>query len=553
MSGQNIMDKSGKMIKTTTGIKLVVSLLAALLLEGFLAMAGICHGEGAEGIALWPGSLKASSGYQITEEEEGTLRFIQENNDPQIYFASSGVPYGSLRLEFAEPLEEDIPLQVYSSSGGEVYTENRYLLKGSQSAEFQIARRDYGDLRLDLDGSFLLKRVTAYPAISWAEADWGQAVSNMLPGRILVLWLLAFGAASAPCFDASQKNGEGRKRKNGRFLYLDLLRSIAACFAVAYHVLCVVMLETPAHTARWIVFAVGALIFLTCNPLFLLISGALLTGEKKESPWTFWRKRLVKTGIPLVLFYILYMAVFWAGDLSPAALAGRGLKTIISGSSDIAPHLWLMYALLLLYIPVPFLRKTVGRMTEKNGKILFVLIGIVLLAATVLKSHGMGNSFWFNWLLWLGIFLSGYFLTRPWMRRYDGWLFVLGAVTAAVSIRIMMVRPDYEGIIFNGSILICGITWAITAAAIRCERFLSPLSSVLSFIGRHSFTILLIHWLGLYGILLPGYIPGLMARGTVVRLAGTFGLTMAISLAVALVFDNFIFPGLQRIFSRTAS
>ena len=148
---------------------------------------------------------------------------------------------------------------------------------------------------------------------------------------------------------------------------------------------------------------------------------------------------------------------------------------------------------------------------------------------------------------------AGYFLTRPWMRRYDGWLFVLGAVTAAVSIRIMMVRPDYEGIIFNGSILICGITWAITAAAIRCERFLSPLSSVLSFIGRHSFTILLIHWLGLYGILLPGYIPGLMARGTVVRLAGTFGLTMAISLAVALVFDNFIFPGLQRIFSRTAS
>ncbi len=542
------MDKSGKTIGMTIGIKLIASLLAALLLEGFLAMAGICHGTGAQGISLWPGGLKASSGYQISEKEDGSLEFIQESSDPQMYFAAAGVPYGSLRLEFAEPLKEDIPLQVYSSSGGEVYTENRYLLEGSRSAEFQIACRDYGDLRLDLDGSFFLKKVTAYPAVSWTEADLGQVISSMSLIRFLVWWILAFGAVSAPHFGALKKRGEG-----SRFLYLDLLRSMAACFAVAYHVLCVVMLETPAHTARWMVFAVGALIFLTCNPLFLLISGALLAGEKKESPWMFWKKRLVKTGIPLVLFYILYMAVFWAGDLSPGTLLVRGTKTIFSGSSDIAPHFWLMYALLLLYIPVPLIRKTVGRMTEKGGKLLFVLIGAVLFAASVLKSYGLGGAAWFNWILWLGIFLSGYFVTRPWMRRYDGWLFALGIVTAAVSIRIMMVRPDYEGIIFNGSILICGIAWAITAAAVRCERLLTPLSSILAFIGKHSFTVLLVHWLVLYGILLPGYIPGLIARGTAVRLAGTFGLTMAISLAAALVFDDFIFPGLQRIFSRAAS
>ena len=92
------MDKSGKTIGMTIGIKLIASLLAALLLEGFLAMAGICHGTGAQGISLWPGGLKASSGYQISEKEDGSLEFIQESSDPQMYFAAAGVPYGSLRL-----------------------------------------------------------------------------------------------------------------------------------------------------------------------------------------------------------------------------------------------------------------------------------------------------------------------------------------------------------------------------------------------------------------------------------------------------------------------
>ena len=37
--------------------------------------------------------------------------------------------------------------------------------------------------------------------------------------------------------------------------------------SVAEPVLCVVMLETPVRTARWMVFAAGALIFLSCNPI----------------------------------------------------------------------------------------------------------------------------------------------------------------------------------------------------------------------------------------------------------------------------------------------
>ncbi len=543
-------------------IKIGLSLLAALLLEGFLAVGQIRHGKGADGIGLWPDRLEESSGYEVTELEEGLL-LKKTGEDPQLYFAPGGVPYGSICLEFGEPLKEDMLLQIYSTRGGEVYTENRYLLEGSQRAEFSIACRDYGRLRLDLDGSVLLQKAEAYPARSWSSA-FLAAVRGGGPwssGRELwtvifrfFLWaVLAFGCISVIFSRLSREKRQKPSQPAGRLVYLDLLRSLAACFAVAYHVLCVAMLETPVHSAKWLVFAAGALVFLTCNPLFLIISGALLTGDKKERPMAFWEKRVVKTAIPLVLFYFLYMAVFWTGDLPWLRLAVKIGRTVLGGASDIAPHFWLMYALLGIYILVPFLRKTAGRLGEKGGLTLFGFIALLLTAATVLKARGLGGAQWFNWILWMGIFLSGYLVTRPWMRRRDGWIFALGIVTAAVSFYVMMTRRDYEGIIFNGSILICGISWAVTAAAIRAERFIKFLAPVLSFVGKHSFSVLLVHWLVLYGILLPGYIPGLLSYGTAVRLVGTFGFTMAISLGAAMVFDDLIFPGLQRIFSRTPS
>ena len=112
-----------------------------------------------------------------------------------------------------------------------------------------------------------------------------------------------------------------------------------------------------------------------------------------------------------------------------------------------------------------------------------------------------------------------------------------------------MTRSDYPGIIFNGSILSVGIAWAFFVLALSMEKTVARAAGILSFLGRHSFSVLLIHWLVLYRIVVPGVIPGLLSRGMKARLLGGFFVTSILSLAAALIFDLLLEPGVKKLLS----
>ena len=181
---------------------------------------------------------------------------------------------------------------------------------------------------------------------------------------------------------------------------------------------------------------------------------------------------------------------------------------------------------------------------------MFLVIAAALSAAAWMKSKGFGGSQWLNWMLWLGIFVSGHIIIQPYMRRYDGLFGLFGFAMAAASYQIMMVRSDYSGIIFNGSIFIVGISWAVFVLALRMETILGWASEWLSFLGRHSFSVLLIHWLVLYRILMPGYLPGLLSHGVRFRIFGTFIAVSGLSLSAALIFDNLIQAGFEKLIDK---
>ena len=132
------------------------------------------------------------------------------------------------------------------------------------------------------------------------------------------------------------------------------------------------------------------------------------------------------------------------------------------------------------------------------------------------------------------------------MRRYDGFFCVLGLITAIISYQLMLYRDDYMGIVFNGSILIVGISWMLFVLALRLEKLLGFAAGILAFLGKHSFSVLLFHWLVLYGIVMPGFIPGLLSHGLFFRLAGTFAAVTVISLILSMVFDDWIHAGLEK-------
>lgn len=552
-------------IRQTYGIAILISLLAALLLEGFLAIQSIHHGKNSQGVELWPGRFLYSSGYEVSgcQQEKGAggektsqaEYFSQMDGDPQMYFEASGIPYGQIRIEFAEPIEEEIQGQIYHALSGEVYVQRIFIQKGSTEAEVNLRCRDYGQMRIDLDGSFALKSIEAYPVVPWNQIHLFQPGSQWSLVRCLIVWMVLL-----PAFISIQSYIQRRQErtdskqaflkkdvKTSRFIYLDVLRTMAAFFAVAVHVAEPVILEYERGTAVWKVLSGGTLILLACNPLFLMISGSLLVKDREETALKFYQKRLGKIAVPLVLFYLLYMAGSWTGNLTVGEWIKLAVQTILTGSSEIAPHFWLVYVLIIIYIFVPILRKSVGRLGEAGGKRMFFGIAIVLSYAAFIKSRGMGGSLWFNGILWLGIFVSGYLLHQPYMRKYDGFLGIFGLMMAALSYQIMVNRLDYKQIVFNGSILIVGISWALFVAAIRIERMFRTVARELAFLGKHSFSVLLVHWLVLYGILMNGYIPGLQSHGLTVRLPGTFLAVSLLSLAAAVIVDDLIQPGLEKI------
>lgn len=538
---------------------LIISLLAALLLEGFLGVRGVRHGKGGEPIELWPSGFSHAVGYEIEMEAgedkgdapaSGAGCFQRISGDPQIYFQDFHVPYGRLLIKFAEPVREEIQAQIYSVEAGAVCSQTLLIKAGSSQAEFDLLCREYGQLRLDLDGDFMLEKAEALPAVPWGEIDLSGCLVRGNPVRLLLFWILFFACCLAwPAAPFKTKGVAGSIMQPARQVYFDLIRTIAAYFAVAYHVLSLALLDLPAYSLSWKILSSAAIVLLTCNPLFLMISGALLIKDKKETALYFFKKRLSKIAVPLAAFYLLYMLVFWTGDLTMAEWIKQALSAILRGSSRIAPHFWLAYALIVIYFFVPALRKYAGRLGEKEEKGLFCMTALLLTAAAVIKSRGTGGSIWFNWILWLGIFVSGYLVNRPWMRRYDRWLGLFGILCGAVSLWIMMTRSDYPGIIFNGSILSVGIAWAFFVLALSMEKTVARAAGILSFLGRHSFSVLLIHWLVLYRIVVPGVIPGLLSRGMKARLLGGFFVTSILSLAAALIFDLLLEPGVKKLLS----
>ncbi len=549
-------------IRQTYGIVILVSLLAALLLEGFLAVQSVHHGKNSQGMELWPGCFLYSSGYEISGCQKGkdtggetisqTEYFSQTDGDPQMYFEASGIPYGRIRIRFGEPAEEEIQGQIYHALSGEVYVQRIFIQKGSTEAEVNLRCRDYGQMRIDLDGSFALESIEAYPVVPWNQISILRSVSQWSLGRFLTEWILLLSA-----FISIQEYIRKYKRdsrldfsktemKASRFIYLDVLRTMAAFFAVAVHVAEPVILEYERGTAVWKILSGGTLILLACNPLFLMISGSLLVKDRNETALEFYQKRFGKIAVPLVLFYLLYMAASWTGNLTVVEWIKLAVQTILTGSCGIAPHLWLVYVLIIIYFFVPVLRKSVGRLGETGGKRLFAIIVFLLSCGAFLKSRGMGGSLWFNGILWLGIFVSGYLIHQPYMRKYDGLFGIFGLMMAALSYQVMVNRPDYKQIVFNGSVLIVGISWALYAAAVRAERMFRRVAGGLAFLGKHSFSVLLVHWLVLYGILMNGGIPGLQSHGLLIRLTGTFLAVILLSLTASVIMDDLIQPGLEK-------
>lgn len=210
--------------------------------------------------------------------------------------------------------------------------------------------------------------------------------------------------------------------KAERKLGYDVLR-IFACFGVIMNHSMGVYYDTWGRISTW-KWLIAAALFCLCKmavPIFLLLSGALLL-NKEESYLNWFCKRVLHIAFLIMIWGVIYGLA--SQDGITAAFQGGfvWLFSVIWTSISTKPcwHMWYLYTILGIYFLLPFLRKMIAGMDDKD-QLLFCLIwlvfgGLIPYYNSIWQNHQMlfNNNFNIGFLWgYSAVFIMGYII--------DGW------------------------------------------------------------------------------------------------------------------------------------
>lgn len=282
--------------------------------------------------------------------------------------------------------------------------------------------------------------------------------------------------------------------KPPRQAYIDYLRVIATVFVIFGHTVTVARVDAAPGTLLFQVLEIFNFIFSSSNLMFIMISGALLLPVRGERCGDFFSRRFSKVLIPMVVYYILYVcAKEGIGQMYPSQW-GLMLKRILTGAPEEAPHFWLVYVIIWLYVLTPFLRYLVQNIPDAvmDGVMLviFIVNGLSTYAPLFdvdLHLSGIVDSF-------VGVFLLGYYLADRSSRRVENVLLAGGIVSFFITFYIITNLGWYDAYIYNNAPTMMLFTAAQFVLVKRIAAGGERTPAFVRMIGKYSYSILLIHW-----------------------------------------------------------
>ncbi len=221
-------------------------------------------------------------------------------------------------------------------------------------------------------------------------------------------------SATRECGGNSGSRGSVLPQERSRSIqYINRLRILSIYAVVTAHVTIWLTMGTTPFSFNW---WLGCGIFYVCFcsiPVFVMISGALLLDDsrREESPAEFYRKRMVRVGVPLVSWTVVYLCVRSFVDHEQLT-AGRVLELIIT--ADPYYHLWFLYMMVGLYLVTPPLRTFVRHSTRRER--LFVIVLMLVLANAYCQADALlwnnQRSIFTLFIPYIAFYLCGYELSR---------------------------------------------------------------------------------------------------------------------------------------------
>lgn len=362
--------------------------------------------------------------------------------------------------------------------------------------------------------------------IMYFQFSVGKTVLMILPlaASMLVWFFLERKKTAGSEASQSEKPASQKKRSH----QLDVLRIIATLLVIALHAFQAGCADRTTFGDLEQIFI--QTILLSCNFLFIMLAGSLAFKSKSTSIPRYYCDRAIRILVPMFFYYLWnYFWYIQLSELTPGFLR-KICADLYSGQIELAPQFWLLYPILVIYLAAPFLRYMFGAMPYR-AMCGMTAVGIIVILIITNRYTQMEQYFPF----WIVVALIGFWAVQPETRKYDLLLIILGA--AAFVCMIIKKSPTVDqgyGFVLLISI---GLFSAVYLLFSKAKKIRPVLGSVLEFLSRYSFGILLIHWWVLYIITrgtLNIYGDSFHGMGTVIAIIVTF----AISIPFAYLFDN---------------
>ena len=222
---------------------------------------------------------------------------------------------------------------------------------------------------------------------------------------------------------------------------LDLLRVISMIMVVIIHIAnyyCRAFYDIDK------ISYLGALIFNTISrisvPFFFMISGATLLNRKYDKEKN--KERILKKIITLFVITIIYF--IW-----DKYYMDKDINIILLLSKPERKLLWFMYAIISIYISLPFVKCMVDKMGKEEAKLFAVLW---LIFNGILKGLNIGNTYLIPIIsetYYLGYFIIGYMITKYYNYINKNKNNNLLLITAIISFIIVIISTYFISININ--------------------------------------------------------------------------------------------------------
>jgi len=284
-------------------------------------------------------------------------------------------------------------------------------------------------------------------------------------------------------------------------IWLDAARVISILAVVFLHVAATVVTGRDIGSPDWWYGNVYDSLVRWCVPVFIMISGALLLGsDKRETIGDFYRRRMTRIFVPLVVWTIVFL--FWRGEQATFSLADLTVAAAVRRIASGRPHyhMWFLFMIVSLYLFTPFIR-ILARHARRAE--LWLLVALLFGVAALHEVFGVfverGVSLFVFWFLsYLPYYLCGYLIatsdramsTRVLLAVFCGsvLLTALGCYVLAGS------RGIEEGLYFYGYLSVTVIPMSVSLMwLLRLRSFGSTSSATFRRLSELTLGVYLIH------------------------------------------------------------